>query len=83
MASEEEKAGEELLAAVEWWQANDQLHPLTCEEHQDVPLEPLLNPATWRVYLFCNEDKCKYCQAWVPEVVLDAYRNRNNTAPKA
>ena len=70
-----ESEGRKLLAAVEWWQADETRHPLTCAEHSDVPLEAFLTPATWRVYLFCPVEKCQHCQAWVPDCVLESYEN--------
>ena len=74
MPTQEE--GEELLAAVEWWQSNEELHPMTCDYHSDVPLVPFLTPSRWAVYLSCPLMNCKHSQAWVPDVVLEAYRNR-------
>ena len=70
----EERHGRELLAAVEWWQAQDNFHEMTCPDHSDTPLQAFLSPAMWNVYTFCPVDGCQHTQLWIPECVLVAYR---------
>lgn len=70
----EERHGRELLAAVEWWQANDHAHELTCPDHPDTPLQAVLSPALWNVYTLCPVEGCQHTQMWIPECVIKAYR---------
>ncbi len=79
------KEGEELFAAVNWWQNKSYMHPMTCGEHSDRSLEAFLCDGSQKVYLYCPVEGCKYSQTWIPDVVLKAYRKRpqsiNGDAP--
>ena len=84
---------EEKVAAVNHWQDDVDFHPLTCPNHPDRGV--LFRPEIWqdpphypaldieavpeqRVVLRCPE--CEYVQSWIPQVVLDAYRRKQERA---
>lgn len=59
---------ERIVAAIESWQADPYVHPLTCgwDSQNHRPLRPRRDGD--QVVLVCED--CDYVQRWVPAVVL-------------
>lgn len=59
----------EIIAAVERWQTDSRLHPLTCCNGSQchAPLKPIEKAG--QIMLECPD--CEYCQATIPDVVLE------------
>jgi hypothetical protein len=64
----------EIRSAIEWWQRQDELHPLTCSGGggpcSDVKRESVVRGC--RVVLLCPD--CGHIQTKVPDCVILAYR---------
>ncbi len=61
------KSNEEIIKAIESWQANDWVHPLTCGNnslHEN--LIPVVQDGT--IVLKCTD--CDYVQTYIPEMFL-------------
>lgn len=61
---------DEQVAAIQRWQDNKWVHPLTCKHHSGEPLK------VTREGLRCDHKGCDYTQDWVPQVVFAANRLR-------
>lgn len=60
------------VAAVQWWQEQPDLHPLTCNQNgSHAPLMPVRDPESHRVFLRCPT--CRWQQKTVPTAVTQAY----------
>ena len=59
---------EEIIAAVNRWQADPRLRPMTCGNSREghLPLKPIERAG--RVILVCSN--CEYSQVFIPDVVL-------------
>lgn len=66
---------EEQIAAINEWQQNDHVHPLTCGNNSNhanlIPIEE-----DSKIVLKCSD--CDYKQNWVPEIVFGSYMQKNN-----
>jgi len=66
----------EIAGAVEWWNKQPNLHPLTCGKNSNhPPLHAELDGNDMAVML-CAEPGCGYFQHAIPDVVIEAFRKR-------
>lgn len=63
---------EEKIKAVQWFQSQGRIHPLTCQEHSNISLTPVI--ISNNVVLECP--LCNYTQIYIPAVVLEMYEQR-------
>ena len=64
----------EQIKAVEAWQSNGTMHPLTCGINSEHILVPRVKNG--EVTLGCP--KCDYTQDLIPEAVYESYNTKNN-----
>lgn len=73
MSEENDLSQEEKFNAINWWQSQENLHPLTCITSNHRKLEVKHNP-DGKIILYCKD--CDYTQENIPESVYSIYRSR-------